>query len=191
MRRLAWAPIVGLLLCCGPAAIAGLVIAVVVDAVDRVASARLPSHISEERRERTTPAGADLYPAPAPKRPILPVLILAAADDVRPTVVFGRAPTLSFFAMSGGSTTGDFALPAATRNRVSRPQVIARNRCGLAAITQAQPPRLPLPAALCAGAHHKSANPVSDQIQGAAHERSIRDRPAPRGPEVQPFLREV
>lgn len=83
-----WAAVVGLFSPCGPAAIGGRVIAIVVDAVKRMTSRRLRTNIGQEGWERRAPVFAHTNTAPTVIRPVFGVGIFAAVDDVTPRDVF-------------------------------------------------------------------------------------------------------
>src|SRR5215469_7640127 len=78
-----------------PTAVLGRVIAVVVDAVERVGSRGARAHVGEERHEVVAPALAYLDAAAAVAREIRAVRPATAADHAVPDLVFGmrkRAP---------------------------------------------------------------------------------------------------
>ena len=125
MLRPAWSLIPALLACGSPTAGGGPIVAIHVDAVDGVSSARPPSHVGEELLIGTTPASADADPAATVQRPILRVLILAALDRVRPTVVFGGVPAATPLAMLPAARVDPFEPIASARVRVPRAQVAA------------------------------------------------------------------
>src|SRR5258708_12147525 len=89
-----WAPVEGLLRLRGPAAVAGFVVAVVLDAVDRVLRRRSRPHVRVERRVVVEPTIAHQDAAASVVLVALVVRIEAAFLHRTPDCIFRRSRSL-------------------------------------------------------------------------------------------------
>ena len=136
-----------------PAAIARLIVAVIVDAVDRVCGGRPWPHVLVERREGIAPPLTYNNPAAAVARPVLALGILAAFNHVSPYLVFGEL----------GIAVNRIAEALATAAcRCSVPKVTANNGPFLAARATTKPQGL----ALRVVANVANDRPVSPLLPG-------------------------
>lgn len=110
-------PIQTLLSCRRPAAVAWLVIAVVVNALDRVLWGRAWPHVGEECGKGPAPATTDLDPATPVIRAPRVFCVFASANHARPCDVLGRArPSVSemrFSCQFVAQTPAAFRVPGA------------------------------------------------------------------------------
>lgn len=86
-----------LLASCGPSAVSGRVITVVVDAVDGVRLRWLSAHIGQEVLEGMQPAFANPNPAPAVVRKAKAFRVIAAGFHRKPRRVFGSRSVFNAF----------------------------------------------------------------------------------------------
>ena len=147
---------------CGPFAIAGFIVSVVVDAFNGQ-SGRLFAHVREKIQKRVSPSFADANPSSA-------VVFIAAK-------CFGRATTKHVSPTVMGRRIGvsmnyaDF--PATATFGIARPQVAAKYNCFNAALARTSPPRL----ASCAMRKRDNlqfAEPSAGNIFDAAVLRRVR-----------------
>src|ERR1700743_3710434 len=135
---LSWTPVVELLALRRPATVRRLVIAIIVDAVNRMLIRRPRSHIAIESLEACSPAFADADSAPSVMSKHAALWICAALDHFRPNSVLGQPRqamtlirTLALMASARGgrpaqkqtrrhdprAATATFANPGETRPR--------------------------------------------------------------------------
>ena len=125
------ASVAGLLRPGCPAAVAGGIGAVIVNALQSAAR-RLRPHVAEERREARAPLRMHGDPATAVTWILRAVRIFATLFGVAPALVFGRCAPALGMAMCGGSGAGDLA-PKASAASHDAPRHGAGNSVGFRA----------------------------------------------------------
>lgn len=139
-RRLSvTAPVALLLRPCGPAAVARLVVAIVVDAVQRVISRRSPAHVGEERFVGDCPSLTDGDPSAA----IVSVLFVAGTQatsaHASPRRVFcGHGCSLAVLT-AAALTTRHFGSETAATARLKPGQSVSERDVLVATIALAKP----------------------------------------------------
>lgn len=165
----AFAPIVVLLLACGPITVAGLIVSVVVPPVDAMESRWAPPHVGEEVLERV-PAFAHFDTA----SPIVSILLMpwiqTATFHLRPSSVLGgvRATirTLSVCSRRLASFNSKSATKAAARACVARAQVVGHDGDLFATIAMAMPRKLAANALWGFRKYGETTETFSDEING-------------------------
>jgi len=145
-----------------PAAVCRLVVAIVIDAVDRMARwAR--SHVAQERGERLPPFVAHGDATPAVVRERLSTRVKAAALGVLPGTVFARPSPIDGRTMDSRARLRLFPLQAATTFLTAASQIAAQSRNSQPAIAAADP--VPVVATFFgSGFHNESAKPLARNI---------------------------
>lgn len=116
----------------GPSTVAGIVIAVVVDAINRMRRGRFRSHIGVEQREGIAPAFTDSNTAPT-------VALERGVASIRASVLHG-VPRSVLTASPALPVLGqESALAATTRGNCHAGQMTGADDVTAAAITQADP----------------------------------------------------
>jgi len=170
----------------GPSAVAGLVVPVHVDPVDRVERARLAPHVGQEGNIGGAPARAYLNPAPTVEVPVFVArAFLASGDHVRPAVVLGTAGAALPFAVGRIVGPGLLAPEAATGSGGARTQIAARSDETSAAIASAQPSDAERsargPRGRRTGHDEESSKPLSGELEWT-HGATLGHHPAVLGP---------
>lgn len=119
------AAVQALLRTCRPAHVAGFVIPIVVDAVDRMLRRWPPPDMREKRGEGFSPFSADGNPAPAVVRESLVLRVVAAFSHALPTQVFSRDAMLPRITMDKAWRMGSDAL---SRQFTAKTAATARRR---------------------------------------------------------------
>lgn len=133
------APIPGLLGAGSPSAVARLIVAVIVDALDRVRWRRLPAHVGKEVRVIVQPAVTDGNTSASVPLKSAGRLVVAPANHIRPADVFGRELSASRRAVGRRSGPRKFSLQASTTSRRSALEVVRSSQALRAAGTLAVP----------------------------------------------------
>lgn len=139
------AAIVVLLMTGGPAHIPGLVVPVIVDAVDAVELRGAASNVSQEVLE-ARPAGTDFDASTAIVRELLVPWIVAAVPQLGPSAVLRCFLSIGTLAMpSAGCPTSDtkFTAKAPTGSCLPRAQKVAQHHHLCTAVTSTDPLHLP------------------------------------------------
>ena len=131
---------------CGPTTIAGLIVPVVIDAVDAMFGRGAVAHISQEVLEGVTPALADRNPAATVPRPVFTLRVCAAIDHMSPRSIFRGTPLSSAcMTMLQTCLCRPFSLQTAAALRMSGLEVVSGCNCFSAAITSTSPDGLFFP----------------------------------------------
>ena len=135
MTRFARPAIVGLFSRCGPTAIRGFIVAVIVDAINRVFRAGTWPHVVQKLFKRVQPCLADVNATAAVVGIALNVGIQTAFAHVVIGTIFRARSVASRVSMNITDGGDALAMQTATRARVSRQQLFDDERAFRAAIT--------------------------------------------------------
>lgn len=151
---------------CCPPAVARLVVAFVVDSVDRVIAGWARPHVSKKRLERIAPTVAHRDPLGAVMGVSVLVRIETSALDASPYSVFRRLAE----AVSLANGAGDVTREAAARDGRSVAEVSPAHNAGRSAAALAGPQGLflvPRPA-LCAANYNETPESLAGHVDGFA-----------------------
>lgn len=147
---------------CGPSAIAGFVMTVVFNAVDRMLRRWTRPNITQESHERLSPVITDANPATAVVFEVVKFRVRAARDHLAPRDVFRRSFLASMAVnkiLSLHPLTGSFSLQAPARTNGPSSQVVQLNRFRHAAVTRAN--KSPAPTSCVRGFDNDHQTPES------------------------------
>lgn len=100
LRRNAALPAIGRLFFFGrPFAIGRLVIAIIVDAIDRMTWRRSPTNIGQKGQEAIAPSGANLNPPSAIIWKVMYFIVVTTVTNINPSSIFWRAVNAVRFAV--------------------------------------------------------------------------------------------
>ena len=133
--------VVALLPVSDPADILRRVMAVIVDAIQRVLRRRPSSNVADECLNRRTPLWAHLNPARSIEMVVAVCRILATTNDIRPQHVFRRLVAACRKSMAVTHAGGAFALEAATALRHTSLEIRRHRKRDSATFTKALPVR--------------------------------------------------
>lgn len=124
---------------CRPPTIARLVVAIHVDAVDRVFRRGSRAHIRKERHERGVPRLANANPAASVMLPLCGVGVLAAISKIVPTDVLRRPATNASTVFERSASSVILEVQTSARTGVAPGQRVRVDRDSPAALTRAVP----------------------------------------------------
>lgn len=125
-----------------PAAIARLVMAVVIDAVNRVLGTGPRAHIAQECLERTSPCGSDADAAATVTGVVARLRVLAAFDDVPPRRKFWRDDPVDRVSVRPIHDPDAFRAQAPAGLRMPAAQIAVLNQAFCPAVTATEPPSM-------------------------------------------------
>lgn len=153
-----FAPVIRLLFRGRPSTVARLIVAIVVDSVDRVPRGRAAPHVMNERRETLCPGRTHDYAATAIFVIVTGARRVASALHQCPHVVF-RCCAQS---MRSVYEPGSFSVKASTREDLSA-EVILPHGGNTAAVTSTAPCAVPRRRSFCFAENGESAEPLARQ----------------------------
>lgn len=131
-------PIPRLLFLRSPAHIAGLVITIIVDAINRVIFRRLAAHVFQERAVTILPSLTDGNPASAIVCEAWKIRVEASLQHHSPAMIFRRAVSFFIVAMFYPSCSVRFCVQASAASVISRTHIIGAYDFRVAAIALTQ-----------------------------------------------------